>query len=166
MADGWQEPCEQQVGWVIKHCRWTGVAASPHSEGVITGRSGTLKKGCAARDREAAKMKGDRPWFNFTPWPFMVNHLLPDIRSKEVTLCHKFMVKTKQEHWVCSKCRTPTIFSSLPPSHLFKSQEVCTLSKRGGRDHSEGWQPCVSVKASWAAPELLMLWILPTDVLN
>ena len=26
-------PDEQQAGWVIKHCRWTGVAASPHTEG-------------------------------------------------------------------------------------------------------------------------------------
>lgn len=62
VADGWQGPHKQQVGWVIKHCRWTGVAASPHSEGVIAGWARShLTKRRAARDREAAKMEGKRP---------------------------------------------------------------------------------------------------------
>lgn len=62
VSDGWQGPHEQQVDWVIKHHRWTDVAASPHSEGVIAGRVlGHLTKGHGARDREAAMMEGKRP---------------------------------------------------------------------------------------------------------
>lgn len=37
-------PGEQQVGWVIKQCRWTGVAAGPHAQA----QSGWVKTGCSA----------------------------------------------------------------------------------------------------------------------
>lgn len=63
VADGWQGSHEQQVGWVIKHFGWTGVAASPHWKGVITRHSVTSPKGCArTKDREEVKMERARTW--------------------------------------------------------------------------------------------------------
>lgn len=74
-------PSEQQESWVVNHCRGTGVAASPRTEGGEARVLGRPTEGACGR-RETRDQNGSRAaGRSLVSRSFILSHLAPDIKQ-------------------------------------------------------------------------------------